>query len=300
LHRIQQFDPIGVGARDLGEYLRVQLDHLPPNTPWRTKAKDLITHYLDLLAKHDYVALKRRLGLNLEQLHEVIHCIQGLNPRPRIERGHTKTVDYVIPDVYTYKRDGKWVVVLNPECTPPITINAHYAAMIKNGTASKDHQYLRNHLQEAQWFLKSIQNRNDTLLKVARCIVAQQQAFLENGEEHMKPLVLHDIAQHLSLHESTISRVTTQKYLQTPRGTFELKFFFSSGVATDQGGECSSTAIRAHIKKLVAAENRKKPFSDSALTKLLVEQGIQVARRTVTKYREAMSIPSSHERKQRL
>jgi RNA polymerase sigma-54 factor len=297
LHRIQHFDPIGVGARDIGEYLTVQLNQLPPNTPCRAKAKDLIAHYLDLLIKHDYATLKRRLGLTLEQLHEVIHCIQSLNARPDIERGG-KTLGYVVPDVYAYKKEGQWKVVLNPECTPPLKINPYYAALIRRGVSSEDNQYLRNHLQEAQWFLKSITHRNETLLKVARCIVDAQHAFLENGEEAMKPLVLHNIAQSLSLHESTISRVTTQKYLQTPRGTFELKYFFSSGVQTEQGGECSSTAIRAHIRKLVAAENRKKPYSDNTLTKLLVGQGIQVARRTVAKYREALNIPPSHERKQ--
>ncbi|HRE30806.1 MAG TPA: RNA polymerase factor sigma-54, partial [Candidatus Berkiella sp.] len=207
-------------------------------------------------------------------------------------------VEYVIPDVYTYKKHGKWIVELNPECMPKLRINDHYAGLIRRADSSQDNQYLRNQLQEARWFLKSIENRNDTLLKVASCIVEQQQAFFEFGEEAMKPLILHDVAKVLELHESTISRVTTQKYLHTPRGTFELKYFFSSHVNTEKGGECSTTAIRAVIKKLIAAESRQKPLSDSKLAVLLAEQGIPVARRTIAKYREAMNIPPSNERKQ--
>lgn len=297
LHRIQQFDPLGVGARDIGESLKVQLEHLPIEFAWRDKAKELVIHHLELLGKRDYAALRRRLGLSMENLQEVIHCIQSLNPRPGTEIGG-KTAEYVIPDVYTYKRQGKWIVELNPECIPKLRINDHYAGMIRRADTSHDNQYLRNQLQEARWFLKSIENRNDTLLKVASCIIEQQQAFLELGEEAMKPLILHDVAKVLELHESTISRVTTQKYLHTPRGTFELKYFFSSHVNTEKGGECSATAIRAFIKKLIAEECRKKPLSDSKLAKLLAEQGIPVARRTVAKYREAMHIPPSNERKQ--
>ncbi len=297
LHRIQQFDPLGVGARDIAESLKVQLEHLPLEFTWRDKARELVMHHLELLGKRDYAALRRRLGLSMEDLQEVIQCIQSLNPRPGTEIGG-KTAEYVIPDVYTYKRQGKWVVELNPECIPKLRINDHYAGMIKRADSSHDNQYLRNQLQEARWFLKSIENRNETLLKVASCIIEQQQEFLELGEEAMKPLILHDVAKVLELHESTISRVTTQKYLHTPRGTFELKYFFSSHVNTEKGGECSATAIRAFIKKLIAAESRKKPLSDSKLAKLLAEQGIPVARRTVAKYREAMHIPPSNERKQ--
>lgn len=297
LHRIQRFDPVGVASRNLSECLKVQLDHLPTCSPWRNKAKELVSHHLELLGKRDYPALRRRLGLSLEDLKEVILCIQSLNPRPGTKIGN-RTAQYIVPDVYTFKRQGIWQVELNPDCTPQLRINQHYAALIKRSDSSADNQFLRNQLQEARWFLKSIENRNDTLLKVARCIVKEQQAFLDYGEEAMKPLILHHIAQALEMHESTISRVTTQKYLHTPRGTFELKYFFSSHVGTDAGGECSATAIRALIKKLISTENRKKPLSDCKLSQLLAEQGIQVARRTVAKYREGMTIPPSNERKQ--
>lgn len=223
---------------------------------------------------------------------------QVKKPSSLIESISGRQAEYVIPDVYTFKSNGKWVVELNPECMPKLKINDHYAGMIRRSDSSQDNQYLRNQLQEARWFLKSIENRNDTLLKVASCIIEQQQDFLEYGEEAMKPLILHDIASVLELHESTISRVTTQKYLHTPRGTFELKYFFSSHVSTEKGGECSATAIRAVIKKLIAAESRKKPLSDSKLAKMLADLGIPVARRTIAKYREAMNIAPSNERKQ--
>ncbi len=295
LHRIQRFDPLGVGARNLSECLTVQLDQCA--SPWRNKAKELVNMHLALLGKRDFAALKRRLGLSLEDLREVIACIQALNPRPGTKIGQTKT-EYVVPDVYTFKRQGEWIVELNPDCTPSIQINPYYASLIKRSDGSADNQFLRNQLQEARWFLKSIENRNDTLLKVAKCIVHEQKGFLDFGEEAMKPMVLSDIATVLQMHESTISRVTTQKYLHTPRGTFELKFFFSSHVSTEEGGECSATAIRALIKKLIAAENPHKPLSDSKLSKMLADLGINVARRTVAKYREGMTIPPSNERKQ--
>ena len=297
LHRIQQFDPIGVGARDVSECLKVQLDHLPPETPLLNKARECVMHHLDLLGKRDYPALRRRLGLSLEDLHIIIHAIQALNPRPGTEIGG-RTPEYIVPDVYAFKKDGIWQVELNNEWTPQIQINSQYAKMVKRADASVDNQFLKNQLQEAKWFLKSIENRNETLLKVAQCIIKEQKDFLDFGEEAMKPLILHDVSSVLNLHESTISRVTTQKYLHTPRGTFELKYFFSSHVNTDQGGECSATAIRAYIKKFISNENHKKPLSDNKLAKMLAEQGINVARRTIAKYREAMMIPPSNERKQ--
>jgi RNA polymerase sigma-54 factor len=241
--------------------------------------------------------LRRRLGLTVVSLRDVIQCIQSLNPRPGSKIGEN-TAEYIIPDVFAYKKQGLWRVKLNPDCTPQLRINHTYASMIRRKDISDDNQFLRNQLQEARWFLKSIENRNETLLKVAHCIVEQQQAFFEQGEEAMKPLILHQIASVLNLHESTISRVTTQKYLHTPRGTFELKYFFSSSLDTQEGGECSATAIRALIKKYIHTENPEKPFSDSSLSNLLFKKGIKVARRTVAKYREAMAIPPSNERKQ--
>ena len=206
-------------------------------------------------------------------------------------------IEYVIPDVFVSKKNGRWVVELNPDIAPKLRINSDYASLIKRADDSADNTFLRDNLQEARWFLKSLHSRNETLMKVATKIVEHQRNFLEYGEEAMKPLVLHDIAESVDMHESTISRVTTNKYMNTPRGVFELKYFFSSHVATASGGECSSTAIRAIIKKLVAAENPRKPLSDSKITQLLEEQGIQVARRTIAKYRDSLMIPPSNERK---
>ncbi|TNE72150.1 MAG: RNA polymerase factor sigma-54 [Gammaproteobacteria bacterium] len=296
LHRLQHFDPPGVFARDLQECLLIQLNQLPPETPWLAQARLVITHYINLLGNRDYAQLLRRSRLKEDQLREVLALITGLNPSPGevIDRAEP---DYVIPDVIVRKHEGRWRVELNPEIAPRIRVNASYASLIKRADSSADNTYLRDQLQEAKWFIKSLQSRNETLLKVATRIVEHQQGFLDHGEEAMKPLILSDIAQAVEMHESTISRVTTQKYMHTPRGIFELKYFFSSHVSTDEGGECSSTAIRAMIKKLIAAETPKKPLSDSKIAAMLGEQGIKVARRTVAKYREAMHIPPSNERK---
>jgi RNA polymerase sigma-54 factor len=221
-----------------------------------------------------------------------------LNPRPGSSICPPST-SYVVPDVIVSKdsTSGKWKVELNPETAPKVRINSGYASLVKRADTSNDNNYLRNNLQEAKWFIKSLQSRNETLMKVSTRIVEHQKGFLEYGEEAMKPLVLHDIAEAVSMHESTISRVTTQKYMHTPRGIFELKYFFSSHVSTVGGGACSSTAIRAIIRQLVAAENTKKPLSDSKITNLLEEKGINVARRTIAKYRESLAIPPSNERK---
>ncbi len=295
LHRLQQFDPPGVLGRDLRECLLIQLKQLPPNTPWLKQATDVVSGYLDLLGSRDYNLLMRRSRLSEEQLKHALALIQTLNPTPGSMIAPSET-EYVVPDVFVSKRNGSWLVELNPDIAPKLQINSHYASMSKQCSGA-DSSYIRDNLQEARWFLKSLQSRNETLMKVASKIVEYQRGFLEYGEEAMKPLILHDIAEAVEMHESTISRVTTQKYMHTPRGIFELKYFFSSHVSTDAGGECSSTAIRALIKKLIAAENPKKPLSDSKITNLLAEQGIQVARRTIAKYREAMIIPPSNERK---
>ena len=223
--------------------------------------------------------------------------IQSLKPKPG-ETIDTTETEYVIPDVIVDQQNGTWRVRLNPEVMPKVRINSTYASMVKRADTSNDNTYRRNHLQEARWFLKSLQSRNETLLKVASEIVKIQRGFLEYGDEAMRPLVLHDIAEAVEMHESTISRVTTQKYMHTPRGIFELKYFFSSHVETDGGGGCSSTAIRAIIKKLVASEKTIKPLSDSKIANILADQGIKVARRTIAKYRESMGIPPSNERKQ--
>jgi RNA polymerase sigma-54 factor len=239
----------------------------------------------------------RRARIKEASLKEVISLIQSLNPRPGDDL-EANNAQYIVPDVYVSKTNEHWRVELNPDIAPRIRINNDYASLIKRADNSTDNTFLKDNLQEARWFLKSLQSRNETLMKVSSKIVELQQGFLDYGEEAMKPMVLLDIAEAVEMHESTISRVTTQKYMHTPRGIFELKYFFSSHVSTDSGGECSSTAIRAIIKKLVAAENQRKPLSDNAITKLLAEQGIKVARRTIAKYRESMMIPPSNERKQ--
>jgi RNA polymerase sigma-54 factor len=295
-HRIQQFDPCGACSQNLAECLTVQLHQFDPKTPFLAEAKLIAKQYLPLLASRDFRQLMRRTKLKEEELSQAVTLIQSLNPRPGdiIASGDT---EYVVPDVFVDKREGRWVVELNPEIAPRLRINSDYASLVKRADSSSDNTFLKDNLQEARWFLKSLQSRNETLLKVASCIVEKQRGFLDYGAEAMKPLVLHDIAEIVEMHESTISRVTTQKFMHTPQGIFELKYFFSSHVSTDSGGECSSTAIRALIKKLVVAENPKKPLSDSKITDLLGEQGIQVARRTIAKYRESLNIPPSNERK---
>jgi RNA polymerase sigma-54 factor len=296
LKRIQMFDPIGSGSRTPQECLMVQLRQFSEDTPWLHEAKQLIEDYSDLLSSKDYRTLMRKSRLKEDQLREAMRLLQTLNPRPGSAL-ITKEPEYVIPDVSVTKKNGRWVVELNPDSLPKLSVNQQYAAMSRRAKNSSDSQFIRSHMQEAKWFIKSLESRNDTLMKVANCIVQQQMGFFEHGPEMMKPMVLNDVAEMVDMHESTISRVTTQKYMHTPRGIFELKYFFSSHVATESGGECSSTAIRALIKKLVAAETPSKPLSDSKIAQLLAEQGIKVARRTIAKYRESLSIPPSNQRK---
>ncbi|QIL88368.1 RNA polymerase factor sigma-54 [Microbulbifer sp. SH-1] len=296
LKTIQQFEPVGCGSRDLRESLLLQLRQLPENTPWLAQALVVVGQYLDLLGKRDFRQLSRRTRLSETQLGEVMRLIQTLTPYPGEAFGGEEP-QYVVPDVIVSRRDQRWLVELNPETTPKLRINDAYAALIRRADNSAENNYLRDNLQEARWFLKSLQSRHETLLKVASCIVEKQQGFFELGPEAMKPMVLANIAETIGMHESTISRVTTQKYMLTPRGVFELKYFFSSHVSTDSGEDASSTAIRALIRKLVDAEQPRKPLSDNKITQELDKQGIQVARRTVAKYRESMGIPSSSERK---
>ncbi len=296
LHRVQQFDPPGVAARDLSECLAIQLRQMPADTPWRNEAIKVVQLYIKLLGSHDYRQLMRKTRLKEPQLQQVVQLIQQLNPKPGASISNT-TAEYVIPDVLVSKHRGVWTVNLNPEVSPRLRINSDYASLVKRADNSSDNAYLKNHLQEARWFIKSLQSRNETLLKVSNEIVKRQAGFLDHGEEGMKPMVLHDIAEAVEMHESTISRVTTQKFMHTPRGIFELKYFFSSHVSTATGGAASSTAIRALIKKLVAAENTSKPLSDNKIAQFLDEQGFKVARRTIAKYREALGIPPSNERK---
>ncbi|MCW8877740.1 MAG: RNA polymerase factor sigma-54 [Kangiellaceae bacterium] len=297
LHLLQSFEPAGIAARNLQECLLIQLERLPSASVQTELAKAIVEQEFEHLSSRNYRQIMRAMSINENQLKQAVDIIQSLDPRPGGQLTQN-TAQYIIPDVFVKKDSkGNWTVELNNNSSPKLTINSTYASLIKRADNSADNQYLKNNLQEAKWFIKSLQSRNETLLKVATSIVEKQVGFLEYGEEAMKPLVLNDIAEEVEMHESTISRVTTQKFMHTPRGIFELKYFFSSHVGTTSGGECSSTAIRAVIKKLIAAENQAKPLSDSKLANLLKEQGIKVARRTVAKYREAMSIPPSNERK---
>lgn len=297
LHQVQNFDPVGVAARNLSECLLLQLRALDPETPQLAAAYALAEPaHLDLLASRDYQQLRRLTKLRPEELQQAILLIQKLNPRPgnSIESSHAA---YVVPDVIVKKFRGVWRAELNGDISPRLRINPYYEKMIRRGDGSAQNKYLQDRLQEARWFIKSLHSRNETLVKVARTIVDRQRGFFDHGPEAMKPLVLHDIARAVEMHESTISRVTTNKYMLTPRGIFELKYFFSSHVSTVDGGTCSATAIRSLIKKLVEAEPPAKPISDSKIAHILEEQGINVARRTIAKYRESLNIPPSSQRK---
>ena len=297
LHLVQSLDPIGIGARNLNEALSLQLRHKPSDTPYLNVALAICERNLiEAIAQREYPQVLRSLSVDQASLEGALLLLQGLNPRPGAAVGST-AADYITPDVLVSVRQGRWQVDLNPEIAPKLRINQTYARMINRSSRGDDASYIRSHLQEARWFIKSLRSRNETLINVARAIVARQTDFFEQGETGMRPLVLREIAEELELHESTVSRVTTQKYMLTPRGTFEFKYFFSSHVGTSDGGECSATAIRAMIKKLVNEENPRKPLSDAKIADILIEQGIDVARRTVAKYREAMGIASSTDRK---
>ncbi|EXS27899.1 RNA polymerase sigma-54 factor [Acinetobacter sp. 742879] len=295
LKHIQRLDPLGIGSRNLAECLKVQLEFLPKDVEYLNEAKNLLQYY-ELLIANDLNKLLKQTGLTKDQLKFAINLLKTLKPYPGMEFDKQES-DYQIPDVVVSKKDLHWQVQLNPDVLPKLRINSFYSSMIRRADQSEDNLYLRNQMLEAKNFIKSIDERHKTLLKVASCIVEHQKAFLEIGPEAMKPLVLRDVAEEVELHESTVSRVTTNKYMLTPRGLFELKYFFSSHVGTTAGGEASSTAIRAMIKKLVANENPRKPLSDNVIATLLKDEGIEVARRTVAKYRESLHIPSSSERK---
>ncbi len=299
LHLVQNFDPIGVAAQGLADCLMIQLKNLPVNTPFRMEAMDLVRRHLELLAGHDLSRLMRRLGLSEFQLKQVIALIRTLDPKPGTQISSQQS-EYIVPDIFVAKVAGRWQVSLNPDVSPKLRVNSAYSQLIRRADSSHENQRMKEHLQEARWFIKSLHSRNDTLLRVAKSIVEKQEGFLEHGPIAMKPMILRDIADELELHESTISRVTTQKYMHTPNGIVEFKYFFSSHVSTEGGGECSAIAIRAFIKELVDNENPAKPLSDKKMSDLLKEKGINVARRTIAKYRESMSIPSSSQRKRLL
>jgi len=297
LHQIQNFDPLGVGARNLAECIRLQMRFLDKDTPFLEAARALATEEnLALLASRDHNQLRRNLKLKQEDLQGAVQLIHQLNPRPGASV-NAPQASYIVPDVVVKKVKGIWRAELNGEVSPRLRIHQQYEKLIQRGKNTEDNKYLQEQLQQAKWFLKSLHSRNDTLLKVARQIIDRQRGFFDHGPEAMKPLVLHDIAEAVEMHESTISRVTTNKYMLTPRGVFELKYFFSSHVGTADGGTCSATAIRSLIHKIVEAESPEKPISDSKIAQLLGDQGINVARRTIAKYRESMNIPPSNLRK---
>lgn len=296
LKHLQNMDPTGVGARNLAECLTLQLRALPPGTPARDIAIRLTSNHLELLAARDVGKLKKMLGIDDPTLRAVRALILSLNPRP----GASFSVDethYVIPDVYVRRIKGMWIASLNADAMPKLRVNRVYADILSRHRENGGSQQLASQLQEARWLIKNVQQRFDTILRVSQAIVDRQKSFLEHGEVAMRPLVLREIADVVELHESTISRVTTQKFMMTPRGLYELKYFFGSHVSTDSGGACSSTAIRALIRQMIAAESSSRPLSDGQLADELGRQGIVVARRTVAKYRESLQIPTANMRR---
>lgn len=300
LHRIQRFDPPGVAARDLRECLLIQIELLSKQeevTPALETAKLIVDKFLPLVSRGDLSVLVKQSRKSEQTIVEALTLLKGLNPRPGSQYNQNEP-DYIIPDVIVSKVKGNWAVSLNPETLPKLKLSNQYTEYVSSKKSDNDEQqYLKDKTQEAKWFLRSLESRHDTLLKVAKSIVINQIDFFEQGPEHMRPLILRDLAEELGFHESTISRATNQKYLSCPKGVFELKYFFSSQVATTSGGEASSTAIKALIAKLVNEENPQKPLSDSKLAALLKEEGMVVARRTVAKYREMQGIESSSARK---
>lgn len=295
LAKVQRLDPVGVGARSLSECIVLQISQLDSDTPGLQLAINIAEGHLDLVASRDYGELRRGLGTSEENLHEALALVRGCHPKPGQAVSPAST-EYVIPDVFVRKIDGRWQVEVSATGLPRLSVNQQYARLLRG---SSEHAVLKTQLQEARWLIRSLEIRNETLLKVATSIVSRQTNFLEMGDEAMKPMVLRDIAEEIGMHESTISRVTTNKYMHTPRGVFEFKYFFSSHLSSASGEDQSSTSVRAKIRKLIGAENPAKPLSDSKITNLLKDDGISVARRTVAKYREAMNILSSSDRRNR-
>lgn len=293
LRHVQAMDPAGVGARSVSECIELQLRQLDPSTPGRDTALLIAASYLDQVADQQYSLLRRQLRVSEDEMENALILVRACQPRPG-SSVHSVPAEYIVPDVFVRRTERGWVVEINPASLPRIRVNQSYAGLIGR---SSDHAMLRTQLQEARWLIRSLEIRNETLLKVARCIVQRQSAFLEHGDEYMQPMILKDVAEAVEMHESTISRVTTNKYMHTHRGVFEFRYFFSSHVAASDGTEMSSTAIRAKIRKLVAHEEADKPLSDSRIADILSQEGVQVARRTVAKYREALGIPPSSERK---
>jgi RNA polymerase sigma-54 factor len=295
LHQVQRFDPVGAGARTLGECLRLQLSTLPDDTPGKALAHKLANGPLERLPKVGTAGIAAELKLDVTEVETAVHLLRSLDPKPGLQVGSISSDTYVAPDVVIWRQHGLWRVALADSMRPRISIHRGYEGMIRHASAADAH-YLRGHLQEARWLLKSLEARGETLLKVMRCLLQQQAAFLEFGDSALRPLTLREVAAEIGLHESTVSRAVARKYARTPRGTIPLRSFFASGIDTGAGGEASSTAIQAMIRQLIEAENPRKPLSDARLAETLKATGVPVARRTVAKYREAMSIPSSQDR----
>ena len=295
LRQIQRFDPVGVGARDLGECLRLQLQVLDEDTPARQLAMELTRGALERLPKVGAAGLAAEMKLAVGEVETAVQLLRSLDPRPGAQIGAIATDTYVTPDVVIWRQHGVWRVALSDSMRPRVSIHRGYENMIQHASAA-DASYLKGHLQEARWLLKSLEARGETLLKVTRCLLHQQAGFLEFGDSALRPLTLREVAADIGLHESTVSRAIARKYARTPRGTIPLRAFFASGIETGGGGEASSTAIQAMIRRLIEAENPRKPLSDARLAETLKATGVPVARRTVAKYREAMSIPSSQDR----
>ncbi len=297
LKLIQHYDPLGVASRNAAECMLIQLNELSDKTPLKNLAVKIITDYSDLLSNRDFRTLCSKLSIKESVLKDVIALLQTLNPRPGNFASSNKA-DYVVPDVVVIKdSSGEYRAVLNTATNTSIRINEAYSHLAKQAKTVQEKEFFKSHLQEANWFISSLEKRNETLLKVSNCIVSHQKDFMDYGPSAMKPMVLNDVATEIEMHESTISRITTEKYIYTPKGTFELKYFFSSSVGTDDGGVASATAVKSYIKDMIMQENPRKPLSDSKLSEMLFEKGMNVARRTVAKYREALGIESSSQRK---
>ena len=295
LHRVQRLEPVGVACRDPGECIRIQLRAQPSGTAGTDLALRLARDHLDLVAANAYEDMRRKTGATAEKLRQALELIRGLEPRPGA-RFDNRRDEYLIPDVYVRQDGNKWVTTLSPDSNPRLRLNKYYVSLLRK-SGGKDADYLRGRLQEARWLLSSIELRNRTLLKVSQCIVDTQQRFLTDGEIAMKPLILKDVAEQVGVHESTVSRATTRKYMLTPRGIYELKYFFSSHVHTISGGTVSATSTKARIQVLIENEPRKQPLSDQEISELLHDIGIRAARRTVAKYRESIGLGSSSERR---
>jgi RNA polymerase sigma-54 factor len=296
LQRIQRMEPVGVASRDPAECIRVQLAVLPGNTPGLDTAKRIARDFLDFIVAGQHAELAEELGADPDRVETAIDLIRSLEPRPG-SRYDNRADEYLVPDVYIKQVDGRWVTALSPENDPQLRLNKYYIQLLRKSGGAKDKKYLEGRLQEARWLLSSLELRNRTLLTVSQCIVDAQQGFLEHGEIAMKPLILKDISELANVHESTVSRATTRKYLLTPRGLFELKYFFSSHVKTTDGGTVSATSVKARLATLINAEPPGQPLSDQELSRLLRQTGIKAARRTVAKYRESLGIGSSSDRR---